>query len=155
MLDMIKKHLAHFEVGNWDAYKADLDPNVVYDEPATMQRATGPEEFLKAIQRWKRAFPDLKGTVVTGFVSGDQVVAEVAWEGTHTGILEGPLGTIPPTNKRGTLRSAMILTLKNGKIAEERHYFDLLTILRQLGVVPLAGVTAPGVSPTAAPPRPH
>ncbi len=156
MLDIIKKHLADFTASNWDAYKANLDKGAVYEEQATMQRAQGADEFVKSVQRWKRAFPDLKATLKEGFVSGDKVLAEVEWEGTHSGTFEGPLGSIPPTNKRGSVRAAMIYSLKNGKIVGLRHYFDLLTVLRQIGVAPMIGAPAQAAAASpAATPRRH
>ena len=139
MLDIIKNHLAAFSASNWDEYKALLAKDAVYEEHATQQRAQGAEDFVKLIQRWKRAFPDAKANFREGFVSGDNALIEVEWEGTHTGTLEGPLGALPPTNKRGTVRAALVYSLRDGKIVGLRHYFDLLTMLRQLGVAPMVG----------------
>jgi steroid delta-isomerase-like uncharacterized protein len=136
MIDLIKKHLADFSAGNWSEYKADLAPDVVYEERATMQRAKGVDEYLKLIQRWKQAFPDLKATVLDAFASEDRVFAEVEWEGTQSGPLQGPFGTIPATNKHGQVRAALAFRIKDGKIAEEDHYFDLFTLLGQLGIGP-------------------
>ena len=40
--------------------------------------------------------PDVKGSVTNAVASGNTVVLEVTWEGTHTGPLAGPKGAIPP-----------------------------------------------------------
>ena len=58
--------------------------------------------------------------------------------GTHTGPLETPTGEqIPPTNKRIDLKGAVFGRLnERGEIVEERRYYDVGTMLRQLGLVP-------------------
>ena len=150
MLDLIKRHLAALSATNWDEYKASLAPDAVYEEHASMQRAKGADAYLKVIQAWKRGFPDLEAHFLDGFASGNKVFAEVEWEGTHTGPFKGPFGELAPTNKRGTVKAALIFTITDGKISECHHYFDILTILRQMGVAPMA--TPPGPAAKAAPP---
>ena len=58
--------------------------------------------------------------------------------GTHTGPLETPTGDeVPPTNKRVDLKGGAFVRLnERGEIVEERRYYDVGTILRQLGIVP-------------------
>jgi hypothetical protein len=53
------------------------------------------------------------------------------------------MGAIPPTNKRVRVNAVMVNTVKNGKITEARHFFDMLTVLTQLGVAPMAATAAP------------
>ncbi len=144
MLDIIKKHIADFSTSNWNDYKAACAPDVVYEEMATNTRVQGVEEYLKAVQKWKRAFPDSKGTITRGTVNGDQVVIELQWEGTQSGPLEGAMGAIPPTNKRVKVNAVIVNTMKNGKISEARHFFDMLTVLTQLGVAPMMGAGTQG-----------
>ncbi len=73
-------------------------------------------------------------TILDSLEVGDRGVAEVEWTGTHGGPLEGPFGTIEATNKPGRMKAVIVATFKDGKIVDERHYFDLLTILSQIGV---------------------
>src|SRR4051794_3809159 len=142
MLDIIKKHVADFSASNWNDYKAAAAPDIIYVEAATSSRVQGVDDYLKAVQKWKRAFPDAKGRVIGGTTSGEQVTAEIEWEGTHTGPLEGPMGTIGPTNRRARVNAVFVTTIRNGKIVESHHYFDLLTILTQLGIAPMMGAGA-------------
>jgi predicted ester cyclase len=147
----IRKHLADLSASKWTDYKANIASDAAYEEVATHQRVKGADESIKVIQRWKRAFPDLKATVLNTFTAGDKVLAEVEWEGTQTGPLEGPAGTIAPTNKRGVIKAAIVCTVKNDKVVEFHHYFDLLTLLSNLGIAPFAGVPAQAAKATAAP----
>jgi len=134
MIDIIKKHLADFGASKWSDYKAAFSNECVYEEYATGTRAKGPEAAVQAAQKWKRAFPDARGTLLTSFVSGDTITVEVQWEGTQSGSLESPFGVIAPTNKRVTVHAVEVFKVRDNKITEDHHYFDLLTILTQLGV---------------------
>jgi hypothetical protein len=60
--------------------------------------------------------------------------------GTHTEPLDAPTGEeIPPTNKRIELKGGVFGRLNDrGEIVEERRYYDVGTILRQLGIAPEA-----------------
>ena len=60
-------------------------------------------------------------------------VLEVTWTGTHTGPLEGPTGTIAATGKQQTTRAGWVMEFDNGKLNQSRHYFDMLSFMRQLG----------------------
>ncbi|HUJ57325.1 MAG TPA: ester cyclase [Kofleriaceae bacterium] len=152
----LKKHLAEFAASKWNEWKASLADDVIYEEIATHTRVKGADEYLKIVQRWKRAFPDLKATVLNTFTAGDKIFAEVEWEGTQTGPLDGPFGTIAPTNKRGLTKAALFATVKNDKLVEFHQYFDMMTLLANLGIAPFAAAPAqvakPGVAP--APRRP-
>ncbi len=83
--------------------------------------------------------PDIKGTVTNAFASGDTVALEITWEGTHTGPLEGPGGTIPASGRRQVTPSAFIFTFQADKIKESRNYFDIMTLLQQIGAMPPPG----------------
>ncbi len=159
MIDLINKHIADFSASNWTEWKTTLAPDVTYEEVPMRVKVKGPDEWMKTVQRWKKAFPDLTGTVLSAIESedGSEVAAEIEWIGTHTGPLEGPMGTIAPTNKRGGMKATMLFKIRNNKIVEAKHFFDLLTVLAQIGVAPMAGVHgqagAAGVA-QAAPRRP-
>lgn len=136
MLDIIKRHLAAFSSANWSDYRTTLAPDAVYEEVPSLERVVGVERFVSAAQRWKTAFPDLKATITRGYTIGDRVIVELEWEGTHAGPLEGAFGTLPATHRRGRVNAIVLFTVKQGKIVESRNYFDVLTILAQLGVSP-------------------
>jgi len=153
LLDDIKKHLAAYSAANWDDFKAGLATDAVYEETSTQVQAKGADEVTRMVQRWKRAFPDLAANVVGGFESGDQVVAEVEWEGTHTGPLEGPFGTMQATNKRGRVKGVLLCKMKDGKISESRHYFDRMALLSQIGAIPSISTPQPAAKGEAASPK--
>lgn len=131
-----RENVDAFTAGDWERFKAALTPDSVYEELATQRRLQGPEEVTRAVQGWKEAFPDAKGTVTNAVAAGDTVTLEVTWEGTQTGPLEGPQGTVPASGKRASVQAVQVVRVENEKIKENRHYFDLLSILNQLGAGP-------------------
>ncbi len=125
-----------FNASDWERTKALMTPDYLYDEVGTQRRIQGPEEVVTALQGWKEAMPDVIGTVTNAFASGNTVTLEITWEGTHTGPLEGPTGTIPASGKRQVTPSAWIFTFEGEKIKESNHYFDMLSLLAQIGAIP-------------------
>jgi steroid delta-isomerase-like uncharacterized protein len=80
------------------------------------------------------AFPDFTATPVSGFADGNRAVLEWVLSGTY----EGTFGTLPPgTGQRVEVRVATVLELTDdGLIAHDREYWDLATLLDQLGLMP-------------------
>jgi steroid delta-isomerase-like uncharacterized protein len=129
-----KKGLDVFDHGDWDAFRNELTPDCVYQQFATGEEARGIEDNLRIARAWHDAFPDVNGEITNAFQSGDQAVLQIVWSGTHTGALVGPGGTIPPTGKKANVPACQVVTVRDGKIARTDHYFDVLTLLTQLGV---------------------
>ena len=64
------------------------------------RRIQGVDAYVELCQGWKQVFADGRGTVHNTVASGGTVAQEVTWEGTHTGPLVGPGGTLAPTGRR-------------------------------------------------------
>lgn len=111
---------------------------VAYD-PMYPEPLRGRDAIRKDTATFLRAFPDLRFEIVT-IVEKDERngAAEMRMTGTHTGPLESPTGEeIPPTKKRIELKGAVFGRLNDrGEIVEERRYYDVGTLLRQLGLAP-------------------
>ena len=83
------------------------------------------------------AFPDLHFDVQHTIANGSVVVTHWTATGTHTGPLATMSGqTIPPTGRKGVLSGVLITEVKDGKIAREWTYWDQVTLLTQLGLMP-------------------
>ena len=97
--DLIKRAedwLEAFNAGDWQRFAAGMTPDVVYEETGTQRRVDGVDAYVQLCQGWKQAFPDVRGAIRNVVASGDTVVQEIMWEGTHTGPLEGQVGRCPP-----------------------------------------------------------
>ncbi len=125
-----------FNDNDWDRFGSLMTPNALYNEVGTQRRLQGVAEISQGLQSWKEAMPDVKGTVTNAFANTDRAVLEVTWEGTHTGPLAGPGGTIPASGKPQVTTSAWVFEFEGDKIKESRNYFDMLSLLQQIGAVP-------------------
>jgi steroid delta-isomerase-like uncharacterized protein len=137
-IDLARQHLEAFCAHDWSRYRAALAPDATYEEKATQQRLQGPDAILQAVKGWAEAFPDLQMRITQSLAADDTVVLELTWEGTHQGTLRAPSGPLAPTGKHGRIDSIQVVTCKNGKIAEVHHYFDMMTLLQQLGAIPMS-----------------
>jgi steroid delta-isomerase-like uncharacterized protein len=134
---LAREGIEAFNAGDWERFKAPLSADSVYDELATQRKVQGPDQIVEASKGWKEAFPDSKGTVTKVTEGADTVVLEITWQGTHTGDLFSAMGTIPPSQKRVTLAAVQVVRFKGDKVAETRHFFDLMTLLAQIGALPM------------------
>ena len=71
-IDIAKQGIEAFNNGDWDAVRAAFTPNATYNEVGTGRLITGADGIVEALQGWKTAFPDVRGTVTNAFASGDQ-----------------------------------------------------------------------------------
>jgi steroid delta-isomerase-like uncharacterized protein len=131
LINLARENVEAFNAGDWQRLKAAITPDVVYDEVGSQRRLQGADQFVEAYQGWKQAAPDCKGTISNALASGSTVAIEVHWTGTQT----GPLGAIPPSGKSWSVRGAQVIAIDKDKIKELRQYFDMTTILQQIGAV--------------------
>lgn len=83
----------------------------------------------------RSAFPDARLTTSRPVVRGEQTAVEWEYRGTNTGPIVLPHGVVSATNRPVTLRGASFLRFTaDGLIAEEHRYFDVCSLLEQLGV---------------------
>ena len=134
-LNVTAENVAAVNESDWARLRATYADDVVLQAPgeASLEGAEAAVEYVKV---WARAFPDMRQTIRSQLVAGDWVVSEFSVTGTHTGALASPDGEIPPTNRTATGRGVQLQRIENGRIVEERVYFDQLEILTQLGLVP-------------------
>ena len=94
----------------------------------------GEEQVREYFATTREAFPDQRNELVRMHHADDAVIVEFDLKGTHEGELRG----IPPTGKEFTCRTLAIFEFEpDGEgIVCERVYFDVLTIMAQLGLLP-------------------
>ena len=85
---------------------------------------------------WQDAFPDNHITIKTIVCEGPEGAEESVFEGTHSGVLSGPAGEIPPTHRKVSVSFVGLHTVRNDKWVSFRVYFDQVELLTQLGVMP-------------------
>ncbi len=102
--------------------------------PAPMNR----EQNRMYLQNFLTAFPGSKFEVLLTIVQGDYVVMHWKVSGAaHTGPLRTPSGgVIPPTGKMATVVGSTTWQVKNGKNTHSWTFWDLASLLGQLGLLP-------------------
>ena len=125
-----------FNNSDWERWRKLHAPNMSYEEIATSRKMTGHDEILTAYKGWRKAFPDMQGTVKNVVVGANQVVLEVEWKGTHRGTLETPMGVIPPSGRSSVNKATLFMKVERDRIILNRHYFDFYGLLRDVGALP-------------------
>lgn len=92
----------------------------------------GWEELRGFGQLFISGFPDVTFEMTSGFIAGDWAGGEWTMAGTHAGDLPG----LPATGKSVSIRGSSIAELKDGKIRRCSDYWDMATLLRQVGLMP-------------------
>ena len=131
IMKLEKEWLHAQSTGDYTRMEATLADDVIYHEIGTQRRIQGRQALINLQQEWRQTIPDVKGTIQNIFVSGNQALAEMTWEGTFRGDMATPRGTIPAKGRRmDQLFTAFVYSVEGGKIKEIRHYFDIVSLLR-------------------------
>lgn len=127
--------MSSFNNGDWAANRGFVTDDSVYIEHATGRKVEGGDAWIENSRNWKAAFTNATGKIVSTTESGNMVVQEIVWNGTMDGDMTGPDGsTIPATGKTQTTPAVMVMTFKDGKVAHCNHYFDMMSMMVQLGL---------------------
>ena len=134
VVDIAKAQIIAYNKKDWNAARAAVAPGLVYDEVGTQRKIQGVDDVIAAWRGWATAMPDSKATFDKTEASGNTVVLEITWRGTHKGPLQTPKGEIPATGKKFEVRACQVIEVANNKVQAMRHYFDMASLLSQLGV---------------------
>ena len=96
-------------------------------------RPQGPMGPLAASAQFRKAVPDLSLSVKSVFVVGDRVIAQLQFEGHFT----GAFGELKGQGQAISFSAVDMYTIKDGRITENWHLEDNLTLMQQLGAVNL------------------
>jgi steroid delta-isomerase-like uncharacterized protein len=107
-----------------------VEPDAVMRTPLPIE-ATGAQLLKEVFARLLRAYPDLHITIEDLIEESDKVVSRNTVTGTHQGENMG----IPPTGKSVTYDEIFIARFAGGRIAETWGVVDVLSQMRQLGVI--------------------
>jgi predicted ester cyclase len=109
--------------GNLKAVEDFYHPHAKHGQDFTI------EGFQKGVQSQRDAIPDFNVTINDIFATGDKVISEVTYFGTHTGrrfFGQDPLG------KKISAPGIDIFTFKDGKCISHQHVADHLPVIRKL-----------------------
>lgn len=126
-------------LGAWSSHDVEkiasfFTDDCVYEDVAMGAVNRGKEELKAFLSATFAAFPDFKVEPTSLFVAGDWAGSEWIMSGTQT----GDIGGIPATGKSFSIRGASIIELHEGKISRNADYWNLASLLQQVGLMPEA-----------------
>lgn len=139
-----KDFAAAFSAHNLDAVLSYFTDDIFYEEVvADGVVAHGKQELRARIQGIFAAWPDIKLDLTSHFSSGEHHCIEWIASGTLTNAssdvhlrdkAESP--GLPVTGKSISYREVVVAELRGGKISRFSLYCDMMTFMRQLGIMP-------------------
>lgn len=134
--DLARSSIDAFNRSDWQAARDLSGHGYVYEETGTGRRITDVDEMVNLLQAWKAAFPDGAGDVLRVVESGDTVVMEIRWTGTQDGPLDLGDSVLPPSGRHMDILATTWHRFQDGRVVEQRHHVDMLTMLGQVGAIP-------------------
>jgi steroid delta-isomerase-like uncharacterized protein len=124
--------IEHMESENRHEFDVTLE---TFDHPryeliATGEVHDGPQEVMAYFKETRTAFPDQRNELIALHHSDDAVIVEAMLYGTH----DGPYRGLPPTGRKFESRFCAMFIFEEDRLLCERVYFDVGTVLRQLGI---------------------
>jgi len=128
--------------GNLKVIDELIDPKYVehYVAPGISADKAG---LTKIMEMYRTAFPDLQVTVEDIIAKGDKVWVYTIMRGTQ----KGDFMDIKATGKKIEVKGVDIVRFVNGKAVEHWGVNDDLTMMQQLGVIPMPGHEHPQEHP--------
>lgn len=122
----------------WNSKDYDRALSVLADDFKVIEVASGDtyegaEGLMREYTMWHGALSDGRIDVTNVIASGDNVAIESIVRGTHDGPFPTDGGELPGTGRAIEFAMCTIAFIRDGKYALERHYFDLQSLLAQLG----------------------
>jgi predicted ester cyclase len=131
-LALLQQHYDYLISGDLDADAALFDADVETVTPNGTLK--GIDEFRALGEAFQTAMSDIRHEIVRAYEVGDTVAAEGVFSGVHTGAMNGPGGSIPPSGNAVAFSYADFLTVRDGKCVSHRIYWDNVALMAQLGV---------------------
>ena len=125
---LIDRNLEIWNEGKLAVVDKLYDPDYV-QHALELEDIVGIDAFKDYVTLSLVSYPDFNVTIDELIVKGDKIVLRWTITGTNT----GPLGELPPTDKKIRFSGACINHVVNGKFVERWIYYNEATVLRQLG----------------------
>jgi steroid delta-isomerase-like uncharacterized protein len=131
------QHVLDSVVALWNTGSADIAAKIYTDDcpridPNVPPETRGGAAIARYVAEVRSAYPDFKLEVLDSIAEGERLAVHWVVTGTHKGDFRG----IAPTGKRIKITGMTLARIQNGKLAEDRVYFDRMIMFEQLGVVP-------------------
>ena len=140
--DTAVRLLQAFNAHDEEAIGALCAPNSRLEAPGDV-RLLGKDALVSHAMALFNGFPDARITAQNELVSGPRVMQEFIFEGRHSGLLVGAVGTLPATGRKVVVRGVIVGRYERKVAIDVRLYYDQLDVLTQLGLTPQGMREAP------------
>jgi predicted ester cyclase len=127
---LARRFYAFWDTGNAARLDTVVAPSFI-DHTLPPGRPPGPTGPAVASRELRTAIPDLRCQVLELVVAGDRLTARLRFHGTFTGSFGERTGSGQPLD----FTAIDVLGIRNGRVTDNWHLEDNLTLMRQLGVV--------------------
>ena len=134
--EIIKALADALNARDWDAGRGYLSDDLDFVDLAMGHETRGPDEFIAYAQAWAGAFSDMKLELRAAVGDDRHAAGDFVGRGTHDGPLPSPQGEIPPTGRSMEAPFSWFCDVSDGKLTAIRDYYNPMTIMSQLGLVP-------------------
>lgn len=129
--DLLDEWAAFWSSHDMDGVTALFTDDCTYEDVTLGVVNHGKEELRQFGSGFLAAMPDVEFRLNSKVAGQDRAALEWTMTGTQT----GPLGDLPATGKSCTVRGSSVLELRNGLFSRCSDYWDMMTLLKQLGHV--------------------
>lgn len=138
-IDLVEKWIDAINRQDLSALEAVLAPDFVWELGTST--TTGAAASVDAWRLWFAGFPDFRFEPLRSIADDDLVCTRLRMTGSHGGEFRfrgtGSLDRgLPPTGRRFDLPGCSVHQVEGSRIARLWAYWDTMTLLRQLGIVP-------------------
>jgi predicted ester cyclase len=123
----------------WDTFNERHAENVAVYWPGQPEPTKGRENHQKEAEEFFKTFPDNhveNDPYMVLFGQDDWTCSVATFTGTMMGPMKGMDGEIiQPTYKKFKVEFCTVAHWKNGKIIEEKLFYDLMSMMKQIGLM--------------------
>jgi len=130
---MMKDYFAAFNSHDVNKFLSFFTDDCVYEDAALGVVWHGKKELNGVINSVFTNVPDLKHEMKSAFGAGDWAGSEWVGTGTH---FHSSNSAVPATGKHSSVRGASIIEMRKGKISRNTDYWDRVTFMQQIGLMP-------------------
>jgi ketosteroid isomerase-like protein len=123
---------------NWEVFRKRHSEDTVVFWPGQPDPTKGRHNHEVESKEFFKTFPDnhiMNNPYKISFGEGDWTCSIADFTGTMKGPMKGPSGKIiPPTNRSFKVEFCTVAHWKNGEIVAERLFYDLVGLMKQIGL---------------------